>query len=116
MKKTSAIALATVALALPLAACGADNTDSRDSEGRATAPYAVDVHPRGEESSPTVTYTYEDTRRDTGETVPPSTGVVPAPRQGVTDRSSDDARHSIRVSPWQEPEEWATPPLLEAAQ
>ncbi|QQU96964.1 hypothetical protein [Corynebacterium amycolatum] len=112
-KKASALAL-VVALTLPLAACGADDT-TRSDEKRGTAPYAVDVPLRGEESSPTVTYTYEDTRRDTGETVPPSTGVVPAPRQGVTDRSSDDARHSIRVSPWQEPEEWGTP-LLEAAQ
>lgn len=113
MKKTSAIAL-VVALTLPLAACGADDA-TRSDEKRGTAPYAVDVQPRGEESLPTVTYTYEDTRRDTGETVPPSTGVVPAPRQGVMDRPSDTREYSARVSPWQEPEEWATP-LLEAAQ
>ncbi|MBC6807577.1 hypothetical protein CRD17_10245 [Corynebacterium sp. LK30] len=113
MKKT-VIALVTVALALPLAACGADNASS-SGERSGTAPYAVDVPLRGEESSPTVTYTYEDTRRDTGETIPPSTGVRPVPRQGVMDRSSDTREHSIGVSPWQEPEEWGTP-LLEAAQ
>lgn len=114
MKKTvSALAL-VVALTLPLAACGADDT-TRSEERRGTAPYAVDVSPRGEESSPTVTYTYEDVRRDTGEVVPPSTGVISAPRRGVMDRSSDTREYSARVSPWQEPEEWDTP-LLEAAQ
>lgn len=117
MKKVSAIALVAVALTLPLTACGADTTSSSDSEGRTgTAPYAVDVLPRGEQSFPTVTYTYEDIRRDTGEVVPPTTGVVPAPRQGVADQSSDTREHSIGVSPWQEPEEWVTPPLLEVAQ
>lgn len=75
----------------------------------------MEVSPRGEESSPTVTYTYEDTRRSDGSAIPPSTGVVPAPRQGVADRT-DGARHIIGVSPWQEPEEWDTPPLLEEAQ
>ncbi|OFM83393.1 hypothetical protein HMPREF2651_10335 [Corynebacterium sp. HMSC063A05] len=115
MKKISALALVTVALALPLVACGADSDDADSGEGRGTAPYAAEASPRGEESSSTVTYTYEDTRRSDGSVTPPSTGVIPAPRQGVMDRSSDDARHSIRVSPWQEPEEWDTP-LLEAAQ
>ena len=37
MKKISALALATVALALPLAACGADDTSS-SSERSGTAP------------------------------------------------------------------------------
>ena len=114
MKKTVS-ALALVALALPLAACGADG-DPRSGERTGTAPYAAEVSPRDADSgSPTtITYTYEDTRRSDGSVIPPSTGVIPAPRQGVADRT-DDARHSIRVSPWQEPEEWITP-LLEAAQ
>lgn len=114
MKKVSAIALVVV-LTLPLTACGAGNTSS-SGERSGTAPYAVDVPLRGEEGSPTVTYTYEDVRRDTGETIPPSIGVVPAPRQGVANRTSDTREHIIGVSPWQEPEEWDTPPLLEAAQ
>lgn len=114
MKKT-VIALVTAALVLPLAACGAGNTSS-SGERSGTAPYAVDLPLRGEEGSPTVTYTYEDVRRDTGETIPPSIGVVPAPRQGVANRTSDTREHIIGVSPWQEPEEWDTPPLLEAAQ
>ena len=115
MKKTVS-ALALVALALPLTACGADNT-TRSDEKRGTAPYAAEVSPRDADSgSPTtITYTYEDIKRDSGEMVPPSTGVIPAPRQGVMDRSSDTREYSARVSPWQEPEEWDTP-LLEAAQ
>lgn len=99
-------------LVLPLAACGADDT-TRSEERRGTAPYAAEVSPRDtDRSAPTtVTYTYEDTSRADGSVVPPSTGMIPAPRQGVADRT-DDARHSIRVSPWDAKEPADTPELM----
>lgn len=114
MKKT-VIALVTVALALPLAACGADSDGTDSGERSGTAPYAAEVSPRDADSgSPTtITYTYEDIKRDSGETVPPSTGVVPAPRQGVADRT-DTARHIIGVSPWDVEEPTDTPALMPA--
>lgn len=113
MKKT-VIALVAVALTLPLTACGADNADTtRSEERRGTAPYAVEVPPRGDESSPTtVTYTYEDIKGDSGELVPPSTGVIPAPRQGVADRTDDKREHIIGVAPWDAAEPIDTAELM----
>ena len=68
----------------------------------------------GSDAPTTVTYTYEDTRRDSGEVVPPSTGVVPAPRQGVMDRSSDTREHIIGVSPWDTAEPADIPEMMPA--